>query len=59
LRRVLLGVPSKDMPMHRMRVKLVTALRAVNAACDRVWGTRLRCRKQSGEYGNSGARGGG
>ena len=34
LRRVLIGVPSKDMPMHRMRVKLLTPIQVVNAACD-------------------------
>ena len=34
LRRVLIGVPSKDMPMHRMRVKLLTPIQVVNADCD-------------------------
>jgi hypothetical protein len=37
--RVLIGVPSKDMPMCAVKlgVKLVTRLRAVNETCDHDW----------------------
>jgi hypothetical protein len=37
--RVLIGVPSKDMPMCAVKlgVKLVTRLRAVNATCIHDW----------------------
>jgi len=39
LRRVLIGVPSKDMPIFAIKlgVNLVTRLRAVNATCDHDW----------------------
>src|SRR5215471_20413579 len=44
LRRVLIGVPSKDISIcaTELGVKLVTRLRAVNATCDQDWVMKAR-----------------